>query len=73
MSDSMINMKILRNFAGELGHAIKFRCVEPCSTEDYINAMEDIINRKSIVKTWTRVPMRSKMVSKTSREDKKPE
>ncbi|MBW0506048.1 hypothetical protein O181_045763 [Austropuccinia psidii MF-1] len=56
MSDSTMNMKILRKFGGELGHAIKCRCVEPCSTKDYINAMEDIINRTIIGKTWTRVP-----------------
>ena len=34
MSDTMINMKILRKCGGELEHAIKSRCVEPCSTED---------------------------------------
>ncbi|MBW0554845.1 hypothetical protein O181_094560 [Austropuccinia psidii MF-1] len=50
MSDTMINMKILRNCGGELEHAIKSRCVEPCSTEDYINAMEDIITRTRIVR-----------------------
>ncbi|MBW0508927.1 hypothetical protein O181_048642 [Austropuccinia psidii MF-1] len=73
MSDSIINMKILRKCGGELEHAIKFRCLEPCSTEDYINAMEDIITRTRVGKTWTRVPMESKMVSKNSREDKRPE
>ncbi|MBW0518955.1 hypothetical protein O181_058670 [Austropuccinia psidii MF-1] len=73
MSDSMINMKILRKCGGELEHSIKHRCVEPCSTEDHINAMEDIITRTRICKTWTRVPMESKMVSKPSREDKRPE
>ncbi|MBW0553702.1 hypothetical protein O181_093417 [Austropuccinia psidii MF-1] len=73
MSDSMINMKILRKCGGELEHAIKFQFVEPSLTEDYINAMEDIITRKRIGKTWTRVPMESKMVSGTSREDKRPE
>ncbi|MBW0493970.1 hypothetical protein O181_033685 [Austropuccinia psidii MF-1] len=73
MSDSMINMKILRKCGGGLEHAIKCRCVEPCSTEDYINAMEDIITRTRIGKTWTIVPMKSKMVSKTSREDNRPE
>ncbi|MBW0586406.1 hypothetical protein O181_126121 [Austropuccinia psidii MF-1] len=52
---------------------IKCRCVNPRSTEDYINAMEDIITRTGIGKTWVRVPMESKMVSKTSREDKRPE
>ncbi|MBW0523365.1 hypothetical protein O181_063080 [Austropuccinia psidii MF-1] len=73
MSDSMTNMKILRKCGGELEHSIKCRCVEPCSTEDYINAMEDIITRTRIGKTWNRVPMESKMVSKTSREEKRPE
>ncbi|MBW0509200.1 hypothetical protein O181_048915 [Austropuccinia psidii MF-1] len=34
MSDSMVNIKILRRCGGELGYAIKCRCVEPCSTED---------------------------------------
>ncbi|MBW0465370.1 hypothetical protein O181_005085 [Austropuccinia psidii MF-1] len=35
--------------------------------------MEDIITRTRIGKTWTRVPMESKMVSKTSREHKRTE
>ncbi|MBW0520768.1 hypothetical protein O181_060483 [Austropuccinia psidii MF-1] len=73
MSDSMIIMKISRKCGGELEHAIKCRCVEPCSTEDYINCMEFIITRTRIGKTWTSVPMESKMVSKTSREDKRPQ
>ncbi|MBW0565367.1 hypothetical protein O181_105082 [Austropuccinia psidii MF-1] len=73
MSDSMIHMKILRKCGGEIEHAIKCRCVKPFSTEEYINSMEDIITRTKIGKTWTRVPMKSKMVSKTSREDKRPE
>ncbi|MBW0526185.1 hypothetical protein O181_065900 [Austropuccinia psidii MF-1] len=50
MSDSMINMKILRKCGGELENDIKCRCVEPCSMEDYINSMEDIITRTRIVK-----------------------
>ncbi|MBW0571721.1 hypothetical protein O181_111436 [Austropuccinia psidii MF-1] len=73
MCDSMINMKILIKCGGELEHAIKCRCIEPCSTEDYINAMEDIITSTRIGKTWTRVPMEYKMVSKTSRGDKRHE
>ncbi|MBW0546776.1 hypothetical protein O181_086491 [Austropuccinia psidii MF-1] len=48
------------------------RC-EPCSTEDYNNAMEDIITRTRIGKTWTKIPMESKMVPKISREGRKPE
>ncbi|MBW0586835.1 hypothetical protein O181_126550 [Austropuccinia psidii MF-1] len=73
MSDTMINMKILRKCGGELEHAIKCRCTEPCSTEDYINAMEDISTRTRIGKSWTKIPMESKMVQKISREDRRPE
>ncbi|MBW0515799.1 hypothetical protein O181_055514 [Austropuccinia psidii MF-1] len=73
MSDIMIHMKILRKFGGELEHAINCRCVEPCSAEDYSNSMEDIITRTRIGKTWTRIHMESKMVSQTSRYDKRPE
>ncbi|MBW0506900.1 hypothetical protein O181_046615 [Austropuccinia psidii MF-1] len=73
MSHSMINIKIFRKCGGELEHAIKCRCVEPFSTEEYINSMEGIIARTRIGKTCTRVPIASKMVSKTSREDKMPE
>ncbi|MBW0559099.1 hypothetical protein O181_098814 [Austropuccinia psidii MF-1] len=73
MSDSMINMKILRKCGGEIEHAIKCRCVEPCSTEDYINAMEDIVTRTRIGKAWTRISIKFRMVSKNSREDKRPE
>ncbi|MBW0474721.1 hypothetical protein O181_014436 [Austropuccinia psidii MF-1] len=50
----MINMKILRKCGGELEHAIKCRCVEPCSTEDYINAMEDLLTRTRSGKAWTK-------------------
>ncbi|MBW0531205.1 hypothetical protein O181_070920 [Austropuccinia psidii MF-1] len=67
-SDPLINMKVLRKFGGELEHDLKCRCVEPCLTEDYINAMEHIITRTIIGQTWVRVPMESKIVSKTSRK-----
>ncbi|MBW0492766.1 hypothetical protein O181_032481 [Austropuccinia psidii MF-1] len=35
--------------------------------------MEDIITGTRVVKTWAQIPMEYKMVSKTSREDKRPE
>ncbi|MBW0497563.1 hypothetical protein O181_037278 [Austropuccinia psidii MF-1] len=73
MSETMINMKILRECLGELEHAIKCRCVEPFSTQDYINAMEDIITRTRVGKAWTKIPMEYKMVPKISREDRRPE
>ncbi|MBW0574966.1 hypothetical protein O181_114681, partial [Austropuccinia psidii MF-1] len=61
MSDTIINIKILRKCGGELEHAIKSRCEELCSTEDYINTMEDIITRTRIGKTCTRISIESKM------------
>ncbi|MBW0483847.1 hypothetical protein O181_023562 [Austropuccinia psidii MF-1] len=73
MSDSIINMKILRKCGGELENDIKCRCVEHSSTEEYINSMKDIITRTRIGKNWTRNSMESKMVPKTSREDKRTE
>ncbi|MBW0590203.1 hypothetical protein O181_129918 [Austropuccinia psidii MF-1] len=73
MSDTMIHMKILKKCGGELEHFIKCRCVEPFATEDYINAMEDITTRTRIGKTWTKIPMESKVVATISREDRKPE
>ncbi|MBW0547475.1 hypothetical protein O181_087190 [Austropuccinia psidii MF-1] len=54
MSDSMIAMKILIKCGGELEHATKCACVEPCPTEDYINAMEDIITRTRIANSCTK-------------------
>ncbi|MBW0543983.1 hypothetical protein O181_083698 [Austropuccinia psidii MF-1] len=69
----MINMKISRSCGGELEHSISFRCVEPFSTEDYINEMEDISTQKRIGKTWTINPMESKAVSKYPKEDEIPE
>ncbi|MBW0583665.1 hypothetical protein O181_123380 [Austropuccinia psidii MF-1] len=73
MSDTMINMRILRKCGGELEHAIKSSCVEHFSTEDYINSMEDIITRMLIGITWTKIPMESKMVSKIPTEYSRPE
>ncbi|MBW0516316.1 hypothetical protein O181_056031 [Austropuccinia psidii MF-1] len=73
MSDTMINMKILRKCGGKLEHVIKCRCVKPCSTEDYINEMEDIITRTRIGKTCTKIPMQSKIISKVPKEDRKAE
>ncbi|MBW0479668.1 hypothetical protein O181_019383 [Austropuccinia psidii MF-1] len=61
MSDYMIYMKISRKCGVELGNAIECRCVKCCSTEDYIDSMEDIITRVRIGKTWIRNPMEYKM------------
>ncbi|MBW0566136.1 hypothetical protein O181_105851 [Austropuccinia psidii MF-1] len=48
MSKTMVHKRILRRCGGDLEHAIRSRCIQPCSTEDYINAMEDITTRTKI-------------------------
>ncbi|MBW0516839.1 hypothetical protein O181_056554 [Austropuccinia psidii MF-1] len=73
MSDSMFNITILRKCGGELEHDIKCRCVEPCSTEEYIKEIKYIITREGLGNTWNRTPMESKIIPKTSREDRRPE
>ncbi|MBW0572603.1 hypothetical protein O181_112318 [Austropuccinia psidii MF-1] len=66
-------MTNLRKFGVELKHANKCRFLEPFSTEHFINEMEDIITRTIIGRTWTRNPMESKIISKTSMVDRRPE
>ncbi|MBW0464480.1 hypothetical protein O181_004195 [Austropuccinia psidii MF-1] len=39
MSETMIHTMILRKCGRDLAHAIRSRCIEPCSTEDFINSM----------------------------------
>ncbi|MBW0554211.1 hypothetical protein O181_093926 [Austropuccinia psidii MF-1] len=64
MSETMIHNRILRNFGGDLENSIRSRCIEPCSTEDYINAMEDITTRKKIGRNWYKPPMDNKTSGK---------
>ncbi|MBW0520638.1 hypothetical protein O181_060353 [Austropuccinia psidii MF-1] len=51
----MVHMKILKKCGGELEHALRSRCIEPCSTEEYINALEDIVTRTKIGRTWKKL------------------
>ncbi|MBW0574710.1 hypothetical protein O181_114425 [Austropuccinia psidii MF-1] len=48
----MVHMKILKKCGGEQEHALKSRCIEPCSIEEYINELEDIVTRTKIGRTW---------------------
>ncbi|MBW0578098.1 hypothetical protein O181_117813 [Austropuccinia psidii MF-1] len=52
MSETMIHRRILKKYGGGLVHAIRSRCIEPFSTEDYINSMEDIATRTKIGRNW---------------------
>ncbi|MBW0505528.1 hypothetical protein O181_045243 [Austropuccinia psidii MF-1] len=57
MSETMLHKMILRKCGGNLEHAIRSRCIEPCSTEDYMDAMEDISTRNKIGRNWYKSPI----------------
>ncbi|MBW0517858.1 hypothetical protein O181_057573 [Austropuccinia psidii MF-1] len=52
------------------------KCIEPCSTEEYINALEDIVIRTKIGRTWkefdTKSPNKPFIKKDNPREDFKP-
>ncbi|MBW0556470.1 hypothetical protein O181_096185 [Austropuccinia psidii MF-1] len=72
MSETMLHKRILRKCGGDLEHAIRSRCIEPCSTEDYINAMEDITTRTKIGRNWYKPPMDNRASGKMIPKANKP-
>ncbi|MBW0592661.1 hypothetical protein O181_132376 [Austropuccinia psidii MF-1] len=59
MSQKMVHMKTLKKCEGELEHALGSRCIEPCSREEYINALEDLVTKKKIGRTWKKFDIKS--------------
>ncbi|MBW0551406.1 hypothetical protein O181_091121 [Austropuccinia psidii MF-1] len=59
ISQKMVHMKILKKYGGELEHALRSRCIKPFSTEEYINALEDIVTRTKIGRTWKKLDTKS--------------
>ncbi|MBW0567465.1 hypothetical protein O181_107180 [Austropuccinia psidii MF-1] len=57
MSKTIIHKRISRKCSGDLEHAIISRCIKPCSTEDYINAMEYITTKTKIGGNWYKPPI----------------
>ncbi|MBW0487185.1 hypothetical protein O181_026900 [Austropuccinia psidii MF-1] len=55
----MVHMKILKKCGGELEDALRSRCIEPCSTEDYINALEYIVTNTKTGRTWKKLNIKS--------------
>ncbi|MBW0541036.1 hypothetical protein O181_080751 [Austropuccinia psidii MF-1] len=76
MSQTMVHMRILKKCGGALEHSLTIRCIETCSTEEYINALEDIVTRTKIGRTWKKVeikiPNKSFIKKYKSREPFKP-
>ncbi|MBW0513935.1 hypothetical protein O181_053650 [Austropuccinia psidii MF-1] len=73
MYEAMVHKRILRKCGGDLEDAIRSRHIDPCSTEDYINAMEDITTRTKISRNWFKPPMDSKTSGKPIARPKKPQ
>ncbi|MBW0573104.1 hypothetical protein O181_112819 [Austropuccinia psidii MF-1] len=46
---------------GEILNALypEISCIEPCSTEEYINALEDIVTRTKIGRSWKKLDIKS--------------
>ncbi|MBW0580588.1 hypothetical protein O181_120303 [Austropuccinia psidii MF-1] len=55
----MVHMKKLKKCGGELELSLRSRCIEPCTMEEYINALEDIVTRTKIVRTWKELDIKS--------------
>ncbi|MBW0515957.1 hypothetical protein O181_055672 [Austropuccinia psidii MF-1] len=55
----MVHMKILKKCGEELENFLRSRCIEPCSTEEYINALEDIVTRTKTGRTWKNLDIKS--------------
>ncbi|MBW0503929.1 hypothetical protein O181_043644 [Austropuccinia psidii MF-1] len=60
MSETMVNKRILIKCVSDLDHAIRRRCIDSCSTKDYINAMEEITTRKKIGRSWYKPPIENR-------------
>ncbi|MBW0590409.1 hypothetical protein O181_130124 [Austropuccinia psidii MF-1] len=50
---------MFKKFGGELGNSLRNRCIEPFSTEEYINALEEIVKRKEIGRNWKELDIKS--------------
>ncbi|MBW0467879.1 hypothetical protein O181_007594 [Austropuccinia psidii MF-1] len=77
MSETMVHKRILRKCGGHLENAIISIFIEPFSTEDYKNSMEDITTRRKIGRNWYITPIdhktSGKSISRTNkREDRDP-
>ncbi|MBW0471614.1 hypothetical protein O181_011329 [Austropuccinia psidii MF-1] len=73
MSEEMVHKRILRNFGGDLEHAIRSRCIDTFSTEDYINAMEGITTRTKIGRNWYKPSIDNKTSGKPISRANKPQ
>ncbi|MBW0554949.1 hypothetical protein O181_094664 [Austropuccinia psidii MF-1] len=50
---------MFKKSGGELEHALRSRCIEPRTTEEYINALEDTVTREKIGRIWKNLDIKS--------------
>ncbi|MBW0585808.1 hypothetical protein O181_125523 [Austropuccinia psidii MF-1] len=55
----MVHMKRIKKCGGYLEIALRSRCIKQCCTEEYITALEDIVTRTKIGRTWKKVNVKS--------------
>ncbi|MBW0559092.1 hypothetical protein O181_098807 [Austropuccinia psidii MF-1] len=72
MSETMLHKRVSRKCACDLEHAIRSRCIEPFSTEDYINSIGEITTRKKIGRNWYKPPMNNKTSGRPILKPNKP-
>ncbi|MBW0520501.1 hypothetical protein O181_060216 [Austropuccinia psidii MF-1] len=72
ISETMVCKRTLRECDGDLEHATRSQFIEPCSTEDYINAREDITTRTKSIINWYKPLMYNKSSGKPIPKPKKP-
>ncbi|MBW0550062.1 hypothetical protein O181_089777 [Austropuccinia psidii MF-1] len=48
-------MKIHKKCGGELENSLRSRFIELCSTEEYINSLENIVTRTKIGRNWKKL------------------
>ncbi|MBW0508943.1 hypothetical protein O181_048658 [Austropuccinia psidii MF-1] len=68
----MVQKRILRKCGDDLEHATRSSCIEPFSTEDHINAMEDITTKTIIGRNWYKPPINNKTSGKLIPKPNKP-
>ncbi|MBW0460959.1 hypothetical protein O181_000674 [Austropuccinia psidii MF-1] len=52
-------MKTFKKCGGELEHSLRSRCIEPCSTEEYIDALEELSTRAKSCITLRKLDIKS--------------
>ncbi|MBW0482581.1 hypothetical protein O181_022296 [Austropuccinia psidii MF-1] len=73
MSETMRHKRISRKCVRDLEHVIRSRFIELFSTEDHINAMEDITSRTKIGRNWYKHPIDNKTSGKLIPTSNKPQ